>query len=133
MPSALLKPCTFPGGCPELTPGGPCVRHRREREQRRGSAASRGYDSRWARYSQAWIRKHPRCGERADGQLHAEHSKCVQASIITALGMPRVVMVTDHIRASKQGGAFWDSANHQTLCRRCNTVKAIELEGGLRR
>ena len=42
-------------------------------------------------------------------------------------------MVTDHIKAVKQGGAFWDPANHQTLCRTCNTTKAIKHEGGFGR
>ncbi|GIF14801.1 hypothetical protein FHX34_103510 [Actinoplanes teichomyceticus] len=32
-------------GCPELTPGGPCAEHRRQREQRRGTRQQRGYDA----------------------------------------------------------------------------------------
>ena len=43
----VLRPCTFPR-CPELTSGGPCESHRRERQRehdkRRGTATERGYD-----------------------------------------------------------------------------------------
>jgi 5-methylcytosine-specific restriction endonuclease McrA len=43
----VLRPCTFPR-CPELTTGGPCEFHRRERQRehdvRRGTATERGYD-----------------------------------------------------------------------------------------
>jgi 5-methylcytosine-specific restriction endonuclease McrA len=44
----ILRPCSIPG-CPELTPGGPCERHRRaqqrEQDERRGTSAERGYDA----------------------------------------------------------------------------------------
>lgn len=133
MPDALLRACPWPGGCPELTTGGLCARHRKEKDHRRGSAASRGYGGTWPKYSTAWIRKHPRCGERQDGELYPEHSRCVQQGMVTALGLPGVVMVTDHIKAVKQGGSFWNPANHQTLCRSCNSVKAIRDEGGFGR
>lgn len=127
MPSALLKACSYPGGCSALIESGRCRQHETERERRRGSAAARGYDYRWSRYSQAWLRKHPRCGERQDGQLYPEHSRCLQSG--------RVVEAecTDHIKAVKQGGAFWDPANHQSLCLACNTAKANEREGGFGR
>jgi hypothetical protein len=46
MPEALLRPCPGGGGtCPELTTGGPCHAHAREREQRRGKTAARGLDT----------------------------------------------------------------------------------------
>lgn len=48
MPAALLRPCSVPGGgCPALTEGGPCPRHSRVREARRGSAHARGYTRHW--------------------------------------------------------------------------------------
>src|ERR1700675_3224047 len=44
----ILRPCSTPG-CPELTPGGQCESHRRERQQqhdeRRGTSDERGYDA----------------------------------------------------------------------------------------
>lgn len=45
-PSALLRACAHPG-CPELVESGSCPTHTRQAEQRRGSAASRGYDYYW--------------------------------------------------------------------------------------
>lgn len=68
-----------------------------------------------------------------DGELYAEHSQCVQQGIVTAAGLPGVVMVTDHIVAVSQGGALMDPRNHQTLCRTCNSVKGIKHEGGFGR
>ena len=44
---SVLRPCPFPR-CPELTTGGPCESHRRERQREhdvhRGTATERGYD-----------------------------------------------------------------------------------------
>lgn len=50
MPNALQRACTGRGGsCPNLTTAGPCADCARQRETRRGSAASRGYDSYWSK------------------------------------------------------------------------------------
>ncbi len=128
MPSALLRPCPGDGGrCPELVESGPCPAHRRAQEQRRGSAHSRGYDRRWRAYSQSWLERHPRCGERMDGELHAEHSRCVQA------GRVGQATVTDHIVPVAAGGAFWDRANHQSLCATCHGAKPGERRFGVAR
>lgn len=53
MPYKLKTRCRYPG-CPELVRGYPyCVSHRREiyrlRDERRGTAAARGYDEAWSR------------------------------------------------------------------------------------
>jgi 5-methylcytosine-specific restriction protein A len=126
MPNALLRPCATPS-CPELVQHRHCRVHTRARDVRRGTAAARGYTYRWSQYSKAWLRKHPLCGMRQDGQLSAEHSRCVQGGRTTG------AQCTDHIRAVAQGGAFWDPSNHQSLCLACNTAKAIALEGGFGR
>jgi hypothetical protein len=31
----------------------------------------------------------------------------------------------NHIASPKQGGAMWEAANHESLCRACNTRHAI--------
>ncbi|GAA0738690.1 hypothetical protein GCM10010199_62010 [Dactylosporangium roseum] len=56
MPRAL-KTCSTTT-CPELVPigQGRCGECKREAERRRGSAASRGYDARWARRRDAYLR-----------------------------------------------------------------------------
>lgn len=42
-------------GCPELVKSGTCATHSRAVEQRRGSAAQRGYGRPWARFRQRFI------------------------------------------------------------------------------
>ncbi len=77
----------------------------------------RGYDTEWAAYSRAWLARFPLCGQRADGRLHPEHSRCVQ------VGARVRATVTDHILALRHGGARLDPRNHQSLCRGCNAAK----------
>jgi 5-methylcytosine-specific restriction protein A len=56
-----LVVCSTPG-CPELTEGGPCTTHKRAAEQRRGTAAQRGYSSRaWRFARRAVLRRDPIC------------------------------------------------------------------------
>lgn len=126
MPNAPRRRCLTPG-CAALVPAGRCAAHAQAYDQRRGTAQARGYDSRWARISRAWLAQFPLCGMRADGRRHAEHSRCTQE------GRRVAAQCTDHIRAMRLGGAPLDRANLQSLCRRCNTVKGIALEGGFGR
>lgn len=63
-PMKPKKPCSFPG-CPELTDGGRCERHRRqarqEAENRRLTAAERGYDHRWSKIRDMKLNENPLC------------------------------------------------------------------------
>ena len=97
----------------------------RTRDRARGGATARGYDATWARYSRHWLGWHPWCGERLNGRLHVEHSRCAQ------LGLRTRATVTDHLVALAQGGAHCSPANSQSLCGACNRRKAIALEGAL--
>ena len=129
MPATLLKPCSHPS-CPELTEGGPCPAHAKQRDQRRGSAHQRGFTYRWSLFSKRWLAKYPLCGMRMDGQLHAEHSKCVQQNIVTS------AQCTDHIDGHSRAddlATFYEPARLQSLCANCNRIKAIEHEGGFGR
>ena len=68
MPVRSLRPCTYPS-CPELVRGSSrCPKHQQskqveDRERRsfadakRPSAAARGYDARWAKYRQWFLRQ----------------------------------------------------------------------------
>jgi 5-methylcytosine-specific restriction protein A len=87
------------------------------RDALRGFAQQRGYDKTWHAVSMAWLRKYPFCGMRIDGQLHAEHSRCVQR------GIRQRADVTDHIRSIRNGGARFDPNNFQSLCNACNIAK----------
>jgi 5-methylcytosine-specific restriction protein A len=115
MPYAPPHPCSHPG-CGALAQAHYCPDHARERQQRydreRGSASVRGYDSRWRRAREEWLRSHPLC---------AEHVR--QGEVVAAV-------VVDHIRPHKGDRAlFWDRGNWQSLCKACHDRKTA-LEDG---
>ena len=74
---------------------------RRDYDQRRGSAAARGYDHIWQRASRAYLAAHPVC-ELCGNQL---------ASLV------------DHIVPLRAGGARLDPENFQALDVQCHVVK----------
>jgi 5-methylcytosine-specific restriction protein A len=83
----------------------------RANDAARGSAASRGYDGKWARESRAYLAAHPTC---------------------VACGAP--ARCVDHIRAHKGDmKLFWDRSNWQPMCIPCNSRKNIKFEGGFGR
>ena len=126
MPNAPLRRCLVKG-CAALVKRGRCVEHERIYDKSRGTAQARGYTYRWAKFSKAWLRAHPLCGERADGKRYAEHSQC------TREGRRVAAECTDHIDPPKGDMVkFWEGP-FQSLCSLCNTRKAIELEGGFGR
>ena len=114
MPNAPRRPCSR---CGRLV-FGRCTRCARRQDQARGSARARGYDQEWTEYARAWLLVFPYCGQRSDGTLYAEHSRCVQR------GERVRADVVDHIQPLAAGGARLDPRNHQSLCRSCNAVKA---------
>src|SRR4051812_22966064 len=82
MPSALLRPCAYVGGCPELVASGGCPAHTRQVEQRRGSAHARGYTRAWEKFK-AWVIERliafdipPVCGARLPGAPVTNDSLC---------------------------------------------------------
>ncbi len=109
-PWAPLKACAVPG-CPNRVVKGRCPEHskqaNRAEDTRRGSRHERGYDSRWSRYSKQFLAAHPVCAD----PFHIHGDPGVFAE------------VTDHIVPEWAGGDFWDQANHQPLCKACNTRK----------
>lgn len=114
MPWAPKRPCTHPG-CPELTNGGRCARHRRE-EQRaynraRGSSARQGYGSRWRRARAMYLAEHPLC------------------EICRRSGKLEPAAVVDHVVAHRSGGSFWDESNWQALCKPCHDRKTATHDG----
>jgi 5-methylcytosine-specific restriction enzyme A len=114
-----MRPCPTPR-CPALTQGGHCATHKRERRQvsdsHRGSARERGYTAAWDRYSKAFLRAHPLC------------VACENEGRLTPSA------VTDHVIPHKGDAAlFWDTANHQALCRQCHNRKTAAEDGGFGR
>jgi 5-methylcytosine-specific restriction enzyme A len=118
-------------GCPNLIDRtalyGRCPEHARQYDQARGTAQERGYDARWARFSKLWRKRFPLCGMRADRQLHADHSQCVQAGLMTP------AECVDHLISMRNGGAQYEESNLQSLCNRCNSRKRITHDGAFGR
>jgi len=110
MPSAPLRPCPYPH-CGRLTHGDRCTLHQRP------SAAARGYGRDWSTLAAAWLQLYPWCGQRLDGELHADDSVCVQ------LGRQTRATCVDHIVSIAFGGARLDRKNLQSLCASCNRKK----------
>ncbi|WP_010498518.1 HNH endonuclease [Paenibacillus elgii] len=116
MPQKLKKPCSYPG-CRTLTHDRFCPdhqkQHRQQQDSRRGSAHERGYNARWRRYREQYLRRHPLCVE------------CLERGVLTA------AMVVDHIIAHRGDYAlFWSPDNHQSLCENDHNRKTVREDGG---
>lgn len=110
MAQAPLRRCAQPG-CGKLVRATRCDKHARERkqkvEQRRGTAAQRGYGSRWRRDSENYRKEHPLCVYCLfNGKLKA--AECVD-HIIPHRGNCRL---------------FADRGNWCSACMACNRHKA---------
>jgi len=115
LPNRAPSPCNQPG-CPKLTTGRYCSAHQQEANRldalRRGTAAERGYGSRWGRYSRQYRNEHPVC--MSCHRKRSEH--------------------TDHIKpvSGPDDPNFWEPTNHQALCQTCHSRKtALEDKRGL--
>ena len=123
MPQRAMRPCNKPG-CINLTNRTYCDEHKpirqpiqrdkdkeREYNKQRGSAASRGYDSKWRAYRIEFLKRNP---------------KCVRC------GSPATVV--DHVLPHKGNkGLFWTRFNHQALCTVCHDRKTATEDGGFGR
>ena len=116
MPKRMPTTCSSPG-CPNLAYGRYCEQHAKEKAQRcdqeRGTAASRGYNSKWQKYRRKYLYEHPLCVE------------CER------VGKLKVATVVDHIAPHKgDHKLFWDQKNHQSLCGPCHNKKTAKEDGG---
>ncbi|HBA34848.1 MAG TPA: HNH endonuclease [Gammaproteobacteria bacterium] len=115
------KPCAHPG-CGVLVLNGTrhCDKHKQltqqQVDQRRGTAAQRGYDSRWRKARVGFLNKHPLC-------LICERS-----------GRVTEATVVDHIKPHKgDKQLFWDRDNWQPLCKPCHDHKTATEDGAFGR
>jgi 5-methylcytosine-specific restriction protein A len=100
--------------------GGLCAKHKAQRQkeldQRRGTAAQRGYSSRWQRYRLTFLQEHPLCVQ------------CKDAGLIVS------ATVVDHVTPHRGDYVLmWDPANHQALCKPCHDRKTAIEDGGFGR
>ena len=109
MPYKPKTPCRHPG-CVELVPAGKkyCEKHAPLHRHDRPGAAERGYDARWRKAREEFLRAHPLC------------EKCMQETKIT------LATVVDH-RIPHRGDPrlFWDMRNWQALCKTCHDRKTM--------
>lgn len=133
MPMAPKRVCAEMG-CGALVEKGRCAKHRREREDRRGSSTQRGYGIRWQRgrlpvlkdFGQRQVEQgHPIpplvVNGRNTGALGAWCVRCLKGGQYTPANS------IDHIRPKALGGSD-DPENYQPLCRTCNSAKGVRVE-----
>lgn len=117
MPTKPMRPCSYPG-CRELTDQGRCAKHPQVRhyDDRRLSAAKRGYDGQWRKARAGFLKKHPLCVDcEKEGQLNAATE-------------------VDHIIPHKgDKELFWDRNNWQGLCKMHHSRKTAREDGGFGR
>lgn len=103
MPYKPKRPCRFPG-CSNLSDKVYCEAHRKW--DSRETAAERGYDARWRRERELFLRKNPLC------------VKCKAAGKIVP------ARVVDHIIPHRGDPTLrWDQRNWQPLCKDCHGIK----------
>ncbi|HVL76318.1 MAG TPA: HNH endonuclease [Noviherbaspirillum sp.] len=103
-----------------------------QQDERRGSAHDRGYDSKWRKARDAYLREHPVC----------ECDDCKR------LDWPPASEVVDHIiphrlKDAKDSGnpdaiaraqeLFWNRRNWKAMSKRCHDRKTAREDGGFGR
>ncbi len=119
MPSSPPGVCNN-HGCGRITHDRYCEQHKREKRQRsdkeRGTAAQRGYGSKWRKARQGYLAHHPLC------------VMCEADNVLN------VATVVDHILPHKGDmKLFWDRKNWQPLCKRHHDIKTAKQDGGFGR
>lgn len=109
MPLRPKKTCAK-GGCYALTRERFCEAHKntanRRKDQRRGSAAQRGYGRQWRKARKLWLSVNPLCVQ------------CEKE------GRTEAASVVDHITPHRGDyDLFWDEGNWQSLCKRHHDTK----------
>lgn len=101
MPRKALQVCPTPG-CPTLTPGGRCEACQGKAQRARPTAASKGYDARWARTRAEYLRAHPYC-------------ECDECEAMPALLRPRATEVNHMDGLGPLGPRGHDWTNLQAM------------------
>jgi 5-methylcytosine-specific restriction enzyme A len=108
-------------GCTVLVDvAGHCEKHakqkRRDSDERRGTAAERGYGSRWQKARVTYLVRNPLCVE------------------CKAEGAVRAATIVDHVEPHKGDQTlFWDTSNWQALCKPHHDRKTAREDGGFGR
>jgi 5-methylcytosine-specific restriction endonuclease McrA len=82
------------------------------------SAAQRGYDRKWEKYRNGFLREFMLCGMRP-GNVAPVMSRCRDENRAT------IATRVDHVIPHRgDGGRFWDRGNHQAMCASCHARKS---------
>ncbi|ONH85370.1 HNH endonuclease [Thalassospira sp. MCCC 1A02803] len=116
MPNLPTKPCAV-ARCGTLTRERYCEKHqaehRKRQDERRGTAAKRGYGSKWQKARAAFLREHPLC------------CQCQNEGYVVA------ATEVDHIIPHKgDQKLFWSRSNWQSLCKTHHSIKTAKEDGG---
>jgi len=116
MATAPNRPCLYAGCRSYASEHSYCVQHqgkRRVADVARGTAAQRGYDSKWQRARLEFLRVNPLCGY------------CLSAGHVVAAN------VVDHITPHKgDNRLMWSRSNWQALCKPCHDRKTATVDRG---
>lgn len=139
MPSALLRPCSEPGGCPELVESGRCAQHARAAERFRGTATARGYDSHWSKVFRprffGLLRKAgvaPVCGGALPGGPTTDDSQCKRNGWLNDrhLQLHHDPPLRDDERADR--GKVEDPLRVKVLCASCHSARTrLQMASGV--
>jgi len=117
-------------GCGKLIEApGFCDKHkkqvRKQHDERRGTAAERGYDSKWAKARGFYLREHPLC-------VNCELNQRIVAASVVDHTVPHklkdAIDSGDEVRITRARALFWDSSNWSSLCDHCHNTVAQSCE-----
>jgi 5-methylcytosine-specific restriction protein A len=122
-----LRPCAGSPLCPELVEDRYCKAHALDREQARGSAASRGYDREWWKTRARYLRQL----RAADPEGLARCEECQLDEKTAQVQDPRGRgLHVDHIDGlGPSGPRGHDPDNLQALCQPCHGRKTAHQTG----
>ncbi len=117
-----MRYCTAPR-CRNLVQRGRCLACAKDTAKQydriRGTASSRGYGSKWARYRAKFLHNYPLCGDRPQFAPETKDSECAAAGLYIAAS------VVDHIVpvTGPDDPTFYEPQAHQALCKSCHDKK----------
>jgi 5-methylcytosine-specific restriction protein A len=108
---------------------GYCDKHkqaaRKAHDDRRGTAAERGYDSKWAKARLYYLRKHPLC---VNCKLDRRIVAAQVVDHIEPHKLKDAIDSGDEQRIAKASALFWNSSNWAPLCKPCHDSVAQSCE-----
>lgn len=126
----MLRPCATPG-CPELVTTGHCDAHKKQIEQKRGSASARGYGVTWRSFREWFINRLiaagivPCCGAALPGGPSMAWSRCRAEGRLTTdeLQLDHDPPLRADERRDRRAVEDWRRVG--LLCRACHSRKTL--------